>query len=410
MTTSINAEIISIGTEILLGELTDTNSVYMARVLRDLGIDIFFMTSVGDNEQRIVSAIQLAMSRARIVITCGGLGPTVDDMTRQSVAEATQRGLTFHQHLYDQIAERFAGFRVKMTENNRRQAFLPDNAIIVENPVGTAPSFIVEHGDNVVISLPGVPREMKFLMQEKIVPYLQQKYQLGIIKARTLKTAGIGESSLDDLLGDEMLNSSNPSIGLAAHSGQIDVRITAKAENEMLALQMIDVMEGAIRERAGQYIYGADEDRLETVFTQFLHDHSKKIAIIEAGSVADIIGTLRRENPQVVTFSENYASANDLYVAYEQDPAMSLRELSQYVSEKVERDTSAAVFIVVISDPELNEASDTTEGTVVTVHTPNDSRTRVYGFGGKSELAKSWVLSWSISAAWQMVKASLNSD
>ncbi len=232
-TQELNAEVIAIGTEILLGDLTDTNSVFIARTLRDLGIDLFFMTSVGDNEKRIGDAIGIALSRAQIVITCGGLGPTIDDMTRQAVAAATGRGLTFHQELLDQIAERFKGFRSPMTENNRRQAYVPDNAVVIENPVGTAPCFAVEYGDQVVISLPGVPREMKYLLIEKVVPYLREHYGITgkIIKAKILKVAGIGESALDELIGKELLEAANPTVGLAAHSGQIDVRITAKAEN-----------------------------------------------------------------------------------------------------------------------------------------------------------------------------------
>lgn len=154
MVDNINAEIIAIGTEILLGEITDTNSVYMARELRAIGVNLYYMTSVGDNLQRIADAIRLAMSRADVVITCGGLGPTVDDMTRQAVADATDRELEYQEWLYDQIAARFAGFKVKMTENNRQQAYLPAAAIAIENPVGTAPCFIVEHEGKAVISLP----------------------------------------------------------------------------------------------------------------------------------------------------------------------------------------------------------------------------------------------------------------
>jgi nicotinamide-nucleotide amidase len=169
MSDNVNAEIIAIGTEILLGEITDTNSVYLAQQLRKLGINLYFMTSVGDNEGRIESAIRLAMSRADLIITCGGLGPTVDDMTRQSVAAATDRGLSYHEELYQQIVERFAGFRVQITENNKRQAYLPEHSIPIENPVGTAPCFIVEHEGKVIMSLPGVPREMKFLFTEKVI-------------------------------------------------------------------------------------------------------------------------------------------------------------------------------------------------------------------------------------------------
>ena len=243
-TNELNAEVIAIGTEILLGDLTDTNSVFIARTLRDLGINLFFMTSVGDNEKRIADFIRIALSRAQIVITCGGLGPTIDDMTRQAVAAATDRGLTFHQDLLDQIAERFKGFRSQMTENNKRQAYVPDNAVIIENPVGTAPSFVVEYDDRVVISLPGVPREMKFLMNEKVVPYLRQKFGITnqIIKEKILKVAGIGESSLDDAIGTTLLEASNPTVGLAAHSGQIDVRIAAKAETTDQADTLIAIV------------------------------------------------------------------------------------------------------------------------------------------------------------------------
>ena len=141
MTSQVNSELISIGTEILLGEITDTNSVYLAKALRDVGINVFYMTSVGDNRQRIADTIRTAMQRSNLVITCGGLGPTVDDMTRQAVADATDRGLEFQQGLFDQIAERFKSFRSAMSENNRQQAFLPAGAICIEISVGTAPSF-----------------------------------------------------------------------------------------------------------------------------------------------------------------------------------------------------------------------------------------------------------------------------
>ena len=285
MTQNVNAEIIAIGTEILLGEITDTNSVFIARVLRDLGINLYFMTSVGDNEGRIADSIRIALSRAQIVITCGGLGPTIDDMTRQGVATATDRGLTFHQHLYDRIAQRFAGFRGTMTENNRRQAYVPDSAIIIENPVGTAPSFIVEQGDGVVISLPGVPREMKFLMNERVVPYLREHFSLGtnIIKAKVLRTAGIGESMLDDLIGTALLGAANPTVGLAAHSGQVDVRITAKAESVDEADAMIAVVEQELRSRIDPYVYGTDDAAISTALVSALKMRGGRVAVCEAG-------------------------------------------------------------------------------------------------------------------------------
>ncbi|RMG69805.1 MAG: CinA family nicotinamide mononucleotide deamidase-related protein [Chloroflexi bacterium] len=407
MTRNINAEVISIGTEILLGELTDTNSVYIARVLRDLGINLYFMTSVGDNQKRIADAIRLALSRAQVVITCGGLGPTVDDMTRQAVANATDRGLTFHQTLLDQIAQRFAEFKVKMTENNRRQAYLPDDAIVVENPVGTAPAFIVEHGDGVVISLPGVPREMKFLMQEKIVPYLRQKYQLGIIKARTLKSAGIGESALDELIGDDLLQNANPTIGLAAHMGQIDIRITAKASTEAEADQLIAEMETKIRARVGSYIFGVDDQQLEVVLINLLQTHHAKITLIHAG----IDNVLEQALLQIeaasdsIAQSRTFATPVDLLKAYQlDDKTSSLSEAVEQVAKLAQQETKSDVTIVMVAHPDVDEGDDKTVATVLCVATKQQIRTRVYGFGAKSDFARAWGRSWLFSNAWRMLK------
>lgn len=403
---NLNAEVITIGTEILLGEITDTNSVYVARLLRDLGINLYFMTSVGDNEQRIANAIRVALSRADIIITCGGLGPTVDDMTRQAVAAATNRGLTFHQHLMDQIAARFAGFRMTMTENNRRQAFLPDSSIIVENPVGTAPSFIVEHEGKVVISLPGVPREMKFLMTEKIVPFLRERYHLGIIKARVLKTAGIGESTLDAAIGDELLQASNPTIGLAAHSGQVDVRITAKAETEASADQMIAVVEAQVRQRVEQYIFGVDEETLEDALADLLAKHNSKIAISQTGVGEVIAARLRsaQQGPAAVAETVTHATPKDLSQTLGLRDDVSLQDLALKAAEAICKRSSAAAGLAVVSDPSVNENADNQQGTAVAVYTPEKSRSRVYGFGGQAEMATSWVSTWTMAMAWQMLR------
>jgi nicotinamide-nucleotide amidase len=401
-----NAEIISIGTEILLGELTDTNSVHMARVLRDLGINLYYMTSVGDNEGRIADAIRLALSRAHIVITCGGLGPTVDDMTREAVALATGRGLTFHQHLLDQIAARFAGFNVQMTDNNRRQAYLPDDAIVIENPVGTAPSFIVEQGDNAVISLPGVPREMKFLLAEKVVPYLRNRYRLGIIKARVLKSAGIGESSLDDLIGADLLNSANPSIGMAAHSGQIDVRITAKAETETEADRMIAEMEARVLERVSRHIFGADDEQLEDVLVAYLREHHAKIAVVQAGIGSVVSGVLEAVSgsEEVLAPPQTYAHPDDLRQVLDLANGATLRDLSRMAAERAYEQNQVAAAISVVSLPDVDEADDSVEGTVVTVYKPDQVRDRVYGFGAKSDVARQWGQSWVLSVTWRMLK------
>jgi len=406
MTENLNAEIIAIGTEILLGEIVDTNSVYIARSLRDIGVNLYFMTSVGDNERRIADAIRIALSRAQVVITCGGLGPTVDDMTRQAVAMATDRELTFHQELLDEIAARFATFRSQMTDNNKRQAFLPDNAIAIHNPVGTAPSFIVEHNGGVVISLPGVPREMKFLMVDKVLPYLHERYQLGIIKAHVLHTAGIGESMLDDAIGTELLEQSNPTIGLAAHSGQVDVRITAKADSVEEADQMIAQVEAQLRARIGANIYGVNDETLEQALVSLLKERGLAMALSETGIGAYVNDQVSKvpQGKEILTLVESFTNPDELRAALGLPEKATLKELAQAAVERVCEQSGAMACIAVVSLPDNNEAADSEEGTAVVAYVGGQSRSRVYGFGGRSETVRPWVSMWTLSMVWRMLK------
>ncbi|MCU0511279.1 MAG: CinA family nicotinamide mononucleotide deamidase-related protein [Anaerolineae bacterium] len=403
---NVNAEIIAIGTEILLGEITDTNSVYLARALRDLGINLYFKTAVGDNEGRIASAIRLALSRADVVITCGGLGPTVDDMTRQGIAAATGRELVFHQELLDQIAARFTMFRAQMTENNRRQAYLPQGATVIENPVGTAPAFIVPLEGRCIISLPGVPREMKFLMTERVIPYLRQTYHLGIIKARNVKVAGIGESALDDMLGADLLEASNPSLGLAAHQGVVDIRLTAKAADAAAADALLDAFEAQVRERVGEYIFGRDSDTLEGVLTQLLQAQGQQVAVIEAGIQDAVIAKIQAAagSAAVLAATHTYPDPASLYAAITDADGLSFRELAGREAERLCQASGAAGAIVIISLPEAGDDADTAEATAVAVYTPARSQSRVYGFGGKEDLARGWVSRWAMSVLWRMLK------
>ncbi|NDJ61199.1 MAG: competence/damage-inducible protein A [Chloroflexi bacterium] len=419
MTQDINAEVIAIGTEILLGEITDTNSVFIARTLRDIGVNLYYMTSVGDNQGRIASAIQLALGRAQVVITCGGLGPTVDDVTRQSVADATAHELVFHQELLDTIAERFAGFRVKMTENNRRQAFVPAGAVIVENPVGTAPAFIVEveaHVEThdtplkgqVVISLPGVPREMKYLLIEAIVPYLRDKYDLGgkIIKARTLRTAGIGESALDELIGPELLQASNPTVGLAAHSGQVDIRITAKGENEMIVNEMIASVEAQLREQIGRFIYGVDDDVIEQALIDSLREQDATLGVSEVGIEPVISERLKTVagGEAVLHIVDPHAAAQVLCDVLEMPEKTPPRQLAERCAQRLTQEFGATVGIAVISRPDLREdRADKDEVSVIAVYANGKMRSRVYGFGGATDTAKIWTGNWALSMAWRML-------
>ncbi len=207
------AEIITIGTELLLGEIVDTNARYLALEMRNLGIDLYRKITVGDNIERIAQALSQGMERSNVIITTGGLGPTVDDPSRQAFARAMGVEIEFRPELWEQIQARFRRFGRAPTENNRRQAYVPQGAIAMENPVGTAPAFIMETAENALIALPGVPREMEYLMQNRREPLPAPALPLtGMIKARLLHTAGVGESQIDDLIGDlEKLD--NPTVG-----------------------------------------------------------------------------------------------------------------------------------------------------------------------------------------------------
>ena len=286
------AEIIAIGTELLLGEIQDSNSRYIAGKLRDAGIDLHRITIVGDNAQRIAKTIQEALSRADIVITCGGLGPTIDDPTREAVALAGHVELEFNPALWDQIQARFERMNRKVTENNRRQAYIPKGSLPVENPVGTAPSFITEINGHRVISLPGVPHEMEYLLENKILPFLADQYKQPFVILKTvLHVSGLGESVVDDLVAD-LEKLSNPTVGLAAHSGQTDVRVTAKAESHIEATRLIADVVSQIKARLGENIYGENETQLSDVVISQLKEQGLNLQLIEFGFQGQLISFL----------------------------------------------------------------------------------------------------------------------
>ncbi|MBE0680328.1 MAG: competence/damage-inducible protein A [Anaerolineales bacterium] len=288
-----SAEIITIGTEILLGEIVDTNTRYIARTLRGLGVDLYRTITIGDNMDRIAEAIQNSMQHANIIITTGGLGPTVDDPTRDAVAKAMGVETEFREDLWEQVVATIARYGRKPSENQKRQAYVPKGAIGLMNPVGTAPCFIVETENNAVISLPGVPQEMEHILHESVIPYLQKRFNLDeIIKVRVLHCAGLGEGMIDEKIAD-LETFSNPTVGLAAHTGVVDVRIAAKAKSEAEANEMIALVETEVRERLGSIVFGADEDRLDEVVLNTVARMGWTLTAIESG----LDGLLARKIP-----------------------------------------------------------------------------------------------------------------
>ena len=279
----MKAEIIAIGSELLLGQLIDTNSSYIAKRLAENGIELIQTTTVGDVFQRMKEVIREAINRSQIVITTGGIGPTEDDLTREAIAEVFQRPLTFQPHLMEQIEALFKKRGFRMAENNRKQAYIPEGSIPIENPKGTAPGFIVEHSNGSIVSIPGVPPEMEYLMENTVIPYLRRRFDIKheIIQYRVLRACGLGESAIGLQIKDLMKESQNPSVGTLASIGDIRIRITAKAENPEKASNLIQKMEKEIRNRLGILIYGVDSETLHGNIAKELERLNLTLSVVE---------------------------------------------------------------------------------------------------------------------------------
>ena len=281
----MRAEIVSVGSELLLGQIVDTNAAFIARQLAALGLDLFLKTTVGDNLDRVAAALEGALGRAQVVITTGGLGPTEDDVTREAVARAMGRELVFQPDLLGDIEQFFRARGLPLSPSNRKQAYIPRGAIPLPNPVGTAPCFIVEEGDRTLIVLPGVPREMEHLLLTRALPHLRTRYGLqAAIVSRLVRVAGLGESRVGEALADLMAKGSNPTVGTMAHPGQVDVRIAAKGADETAARALIDPVEAEVRSRLGDAVFGTDRESLEGVVAARFVGEGRTLGLIEVGT------------------------------------------------------------------------------------------------------------------------------
>ena len=279
----MNAEIIAIGSELVLGQIIDTNSAFIAGRLLENGIEVIQTTTVGDDLNRMEGVIKGAIDRSRVIITTGGLGPTEDDLTREAIANVTRRPLAFQPHLMEQIEAIFRKRNFRMTENNRVQAYIPEGAIPIENPKGTAPGFIVEDSYWSIISIPGVPSEMEYLIENAVIPYLRKRFRLQqqIIQYRVLRACGLGEGALGLQIKDLMKESKNPSVGTLAAVGDVRIRITAKADDPDGASTLIENMEREIRNRLGSLIYGVDGETLQGNVARELERSNLTLSVVE---------------------------------------------------------------------------------------------------------------------------------
>lgn len=297
----MKTEILLIGTELLLGQIQDTNSTWISQVLAEHGIDCYQKTTVGDNRARIMGALDDGLKRSDVILCSGGLGPTEDDITRESIAELLGLPLEFRPEVYEEVLERFAAFRRAPTENNKKQATLPRGAVAITNPNGTAPGVLVEHERGIIICMPGVPHELKAMMLEQVLPYLKEKFQIrGVVHSRVLKVCGLGESRIDDAIGDLMNAHSNPTIGLLASPEFVRIRITAKAESEGAADALIAPVADQVYARLPGLIMGEGDNTLECKVAGLLAARGYTLAVTETVSGGLVAQRLLQADPSIV--------------------------------------------------------------------------------------------------------------
>ncbi|WP_058307748.1 competence/damage-inducible protein A [Gracilibacillus massiliensis] len=279
----IKTEIISVGTELLLGQIVNTNAAWISQRLADKGLSVYYHTVVGDNEHRLTSVFSEAEKRSDVIFITGGLGPTEDDLTREAFQNISDLPIIYDQATLTKMEQFFAKNNRKMTPNNRRQAHVFEGSTVLKNSVGIAPGIIVENDKKVWVFMPGVPREMKAIMTEEVMPFLSEKFKLDtVIRSRMLRFIGIGESQLEHELKELISNQTNPTIAPLASEGEVALRLTAKAKNTSEAEQLIDTVEHKITKIVGQYLYGYDEVNIEQKVLDLLKQNKLTIASAES--------------------------------------------------------------------------------------------------------------------------------
>lgn len=320
----MRAEIISVGTELLLGHIVNTNAAYLSKKLALLGIDLYYQTTIGDNPARLASQLKQAFSRSDIVFTTGGLGPTVDDITLSSICSATFKELTFNKEIERCIARHFRkrGLK-KMPKDAARQAYIPSGARWFENNVGTAPGILIKHGEKIIFALPGPPRELIPIFKKNVIPYLKKKGLAGkwTIKTKTIKTVGLVEAEVNKIVKDLLSVGPATTLGIYVHLGEVDLKITSKAKDGKTAEREIKKLEKKIRKRLGKYIYGVDSESLEYVVGEMLAKNRKTLAIAEsctggliANRITNVSGSSKYFKMGIVAYS-NEAKVNLLGVS-----------------------------------------------------------------------------------------------
>ena len=335
----MTVELISVGTEILLGNIVNTNAAYLAEKIALLGLSCYHQSSIGDNEERMEDAIRLALTRSDIVILSGGLGPTKDDLTKEVTAKVFGRELYEDPHTKARIREYFARVHSKsITDNNWKQAMVPEGAIVIDNHNGTAPGLILEDEDGkVAILLPGPPNEIKPMFERDVAPYLNKKQPEGIY-SRMVKVCSIGESRAETMVADIMDAQTNPTLAPYAKTGEVHFRVTAKAKDEETAEALMKPMIDELYKRFGTCIYTTEEDvTLEEAVVDILKEKKLTVTTVESCTAGLLAGRLMNVPGASAVFNEGYITYSN--AAKEKIVGVSHETLEKYTA--VSKETAA---------------------------------------------------------------------
>jgi nicotinamide-nucleotide amidase len=306
----IRAEIVTIGDELISGHTIDTNSIYIAKKLAEIGLPVALKSSVGDDIRDMEMVFHQALNRADVVIITGGLGPTDDDVTKRAIVRVFKRNLVFHEEVLEDLKKRFAARGMKMPSINQNQALLPQGATYLANSIGSAVGIVIDEKGKIFVSVPGVPREMQLMVDNKLIPYLKKRIKTGFIKVIKLRTTGIIESALAEKIVPHIKTVDTVKFAYLPSYGGVDLRIVSSAgtreETDSTAKRLAE----KIRELVGKYIYGEDDDTLEGVIGKLLTERGEKLAVAEsctagllAGKITDVPGSSEYFECGVVSYS-----------------------------------------------------------------------------------------------------------
>jgi nicotinamide-nucleotide amidase len=350
-----SVELIAVGTELLLGQLVDTNTAFIAQQLAENGIDVHATHAVGDNRERIAAAVVASLSRADGVITTGGLGPTVDDLTKEAVCDALGLETELYEPALRQMEAIFAAVGRPMRKNNRKQAELPRGSRPLDNPNGTAPGFIAfAPSEKFVACMPGVPREMKPMLGHQVVPFLRERLGSGeAIYTRVLHTIALGESEIDHRIGDLFRTAENPKIAVLAHDFRADVKIMAKSGSPEKAEAMIAPLQAEIEGRLAGYVFGRDADTPASAIHRLLQKRGRMLAVAESVTGGRVAAALTSVPGSSKSFSGGIvAYANSVKIAELGVDAQTLERVGA-VSEEVAREMARGVRLALSADVAL---------------------------------------------------------